>query len=153
MTYFPGKQQVDEYYCCVITKSSQTARQPLCVALFCPVAQREVGIPLIQQVLGTGGQLAALVPRPDRSTQRGWAGWWAAPTGPTSSSHGDVQGKRLGSAEQAHTLPGHRWERVHHLLQAPSITSLPSCLCRALTVTGLSFSLLSEVFVEPFAKG
>lgn len=77
------------------------------------------------------------------STQRGWAG-----LGPTSSSssRGDAYGEWLGSAGQAHALPGDLWEQVHHLLQAPSITSLPSILCRALTVTGLSLSPLSEVF-------
>lgn len=71
----------------------------------------------------------------------------------SSSGRGDVYGERWGSAGQAHALPGDLREQVHHLLQAPSITSLPSILCRALTVTDLSISPLSEVFTEPFAKG
>lgn len=149
----------------LITKSSQTAWQPLCITLFCPMAQCKRGGTTCHAGLGnwSRGVISSAGTR-GRHEHLVWLGRWggrrAAPVGPTSSSssHGAMQGKRcwalLGSAGQAHALPGagDGREQGHHLPRSPSTGSLPSCLCRGLTVTGLSFSPLSEAFAEPFAK-
>ena len=101
----------------IITKSSQTAWQPLCIALFCPMAQckqgettRHAGLTNWSRGIISSTGTQGRHEHPEWLGSRG--GQRAAPMGPTSSSSscGDVQGKQcwalLGSTGQAHALPG-----------------------------------------------